>query len=154
MKNPLKLQYVEYDKLSPKQKEIYNFQKVASILADYGFNCIKLADDWKGADFLAYHKDGDQTLKVQLKSGMGIYKKFIGKHLYMCFPIGKMGHLRIWYLIPHDKLVEIVRKVTPNALRTKAWCEKGFYTWPDPPPKALRERLSGFARRSKYSCEL
>jgi hypothetical protein len=35
-------------------------QKVAAILGDYGFNCIKLADDWQGADFLPYHKDGSQ----------------------------------------------------------------------------------------------
>ena len=69
---------INYDELNSRQKEIYNFQKVASQLADYGFNCIKLSDDWQGADFLAYHKDGDQTLKVQLKSGMGIYTKYVG----------------------------------------------------------------------------
>ena len=32
---------VQYEKLNGKQKEIYNFQKVAAELADYGFNCIK-----------------------------------------------------------------------------------------------------------------
>ena len=62
----MKLQKVKYKELTAKQKEIFNFQKVAAQLADYGFNCIKLDDDWKGADFLAYHKDGE-TLKVQLK---------------------------------------------------------------------------------------
>ena len=66
----MKLEKVQYEDLNSKQKEIYNFQKVAAILADYGFNCIKLADDWQGADFLAYHKDGGQTLKVQLKGGL------------------------------------------------------------------------------------
>ena len=147
MKNPLKLQLVEFNGLSPKQKEIYNFQKVASILADYGFNCIKLADDWKGADFLAYHKDGDQTLKVQLKSRMAIHKKFIGKDLYMCFPIGKIYHLRIWHLIPHDALVEIVRQVAPKALEAKSWTEKGFFSWPRP-SKVMREKLSDFALKS------
>lgn len=39
---------------------------MAAKLADYGFNCIKLADDCQGADFLAYHKDGEETLEVQL----------------------------------------------------------------------------------------
>jgi hypothetical protein len=53
----MQLNKVSYDNLNSKQKEIYNFQKVAGLLADYGFNCIKLADDWQGADFLAYHKD-------------------------------------------------------------------------------------------------
>ena len=42
----MKLEKVQYENLNSKQKEIYNFQKVAAILADYGFNCIKLADDW------------------------------------------------------------------------------------------------------------
>ena len=41
----MQLQRIVYDELNPKQKEIYNFQKVAALLADYGFNCIKLEDD-------------------------------------------------------------------------------------------------------------
>ena len=44
---------IDYRQLNSKQKEIHNFQKVSAVLADYGFNCIKLADDWNGADFLA-----------------------------------------------------------------------------------------------------
>jgi hypothetical protein len=60
---------IRYAELNAKQKEIYNFQKVAALLAEYGFNCIKLADDWQGADFLAYHHHGDRTLKVQLRLG-------------------------------------------------------------------------------------
>ena len=55
----MKLTKINYDDLNPRQQEAYNFQKAASVLADYGFNCIKLADDWQGADFLAYHNDGD-----------------------------------------------------------------------------------------------
>ena len=63
----MKLERIQYQELNPRQQEIYNFQKIAAVLADFSFNCIKLADDWQGADFLAYHKDGGQTLKVQLK---------------------------------------------------------------------------------------
>ena len=55
-------------KLTPKQKEIYNFQLVAGHLARLGFNCLKLADDWQGADFLAYHFDGETTLKYSAQS--------------------------------------------------------------------------------------
>ena len=53
----MKLECIRYRELTAKQQEVYNFQKVASLLADYGFNCIKLDDDWQGADFLAYHAD-------------------------------------------------------------------------------------------------
>ena len=78
---------IDYAKLNSKQKEIYNFQKVAAVLADYGFNCIKLADDWLGADFIAYHRDAAQTLRVQLKSRLTIEQKYIGKDLFVTFPV-------------------------------------------------------------------
>jgi hypothetical protein len=42
------LKHIQYAALNSRQREIFNFQKIAAILADYGFNCIKLADDWQG----------------------------------------------------------------------------------------------------------
>ena len=78
----MELRRIDYDSLNGKQKEIYNFQKSAAVLADYGFNCIKLADDWQGADFLAYHKDGDETLRVQLKARLTIDRKYCGRGLW------------------------------------------------------------------------
>ncbi len=38
----MKLERVAYEQLTSRQKEIFNFQKAAAKLADYGFNCIKL----------------------------------------------------------------------------------------------------------------
>ena len=70
------LKEIEYSQLNAKQQEIYNFQKLAAVLADYGYNCIKLADDWQGADFLAYHIDGRNTIRVQLKGRIMIDKKY------------------------------------------------------------------------------
>ena len=101
----LKLHSIMYDELNSKQKEIYNFQKVAGLLTDFGFNCIKPDDDWQGADFLTYHKDGHETLKVQLKSRPAINEKYIGKDIYICFPIEGR-----WYLVSHDELLELVRQ--------------------------------------------
>lgn len=77
---------VEYKNLTARQKENYNFQQVASLLSIYGFNCIRLSDDWNGADFLAIHHASDETLKVQLKAGLEIHKKYFGKRLYIAFP--------------------------------------------------------------------
>ena len=68
-------------------------------MADYGFNCIKLTDDWQGADFLAYHFDGTTTLKVQLKSRLTINCKYADRDLWMNFPCKGS-----WYLVPHDDL--------------------------------------------------
>jgi hypothetical protein len=117
----MKLEKIEYRELNSKQQEIYNFQKVAAILADYGFNCIKLADDWQGADFLAYHKDGGQTLKVQLKGRLYVAKQYIGKDIFMTFPIE--GD---WYLVEHDELLKIIGGCTPW-LETSSWIEGGAY---------------------------
>lgn len=59
---------VPFKTLNAKQKEIYNFQKIAARLADYGYHSMWLSDDWQGADFLACHVDGKTVLRVQLKS--------------------------------------------------------------------------------------
>jgi hypothetical protein len=61
--NCTRFEKVNYDALTARQKELFNFQKIAATLADCGFNCIKLADDWQGADFLAYHING--TVEVE-----------------------------------------------------------------------------------------
>lgn len=117
----MKLTKIDRDSLNARQKEIFNFQKISGLLADYGFNCIKLADDWQGADFLAYHKDGLDTLKVQLKSRLTIAQKYQGKDLYLAFP-----HQELWYLVEHDTLIEIVGRHT-IWLNTDSWIKNGGY---------------------------
>ena len=120
----LRLQPIRYDDLNAKQKEIYNFQKIAAALADYGFNCIKLQDDWLGADFLAYHKDGSRTLRVQLKGRVTIDRKYLRRDLYIAFPFAEDG-LRVWYLAPHDELVRHIGEHT-NWLKTPSWRKGGY----------------------------
>lgn len=131
----MNLHRINYEELNGKQKEIYNFQKVSAELADYGFNCIKLADDWQGADFLAYHKDGKDTLKVQLKGRLTISKKYIDKEIFMAFPFG-----RHWYLISHESLVGEIRKNT-KWLETDSWINGGEYSSAKP-SKRLLEAIS------------
>ena len=70
---------IKYEDLNSRQQENYNFQKLASKLADYGFNCLRLSDDWQGADFIACHIDGKTFMKVQLKGRLSIEKKYDGK---------------------------------------------------------------------------
>ncbi|MGK2913277.1 MAG: hypothetical protein ACSLE5_02290 [Porticoccaceae bacterium] len=117
----MKFAKIEYTALNAKQKEIFNFQKIAGLLADYGYNCIKLADDWQGADFLAYHKDGKETLRVQLKSRLTIDKCYIGKNLRIAFPLHQA-----WYLVEHDRLVDVVGSTT-RWLHTESWLVNGRY---------------------------
>lgn len=136
----LELKPIRYDDLNAKQKEIYNFQKIAAALADYGFNCIKLQDDWLGADFLAYHKDGSQTLRVQLKGRVTIDKKYLERDLYITFPFQEYGG-RVWYLVPHDELVEHIGEHT-NWLNTPSW-KRGAYSSTSLNPQ-LREALEPY----------
>ena len=117
-----KFEQVRYETLNAKQKELFNFQKLAATLADYGFNCIKLADDWQGADFLAYRSDRDETLRVQLKSRITIQKKYLNKNIWMAFP-----HKGFWYLIEHDKLVTQVGEHT-DWLESPSWKNSNGYS--------------------------
>jgi frataxin-like iron-binding protein CyaY len=120
--NCTRFKKVPYDSLNARQKELFNFQKIAATLADCGFNCIKLADDWQGADFLAYNINGTTTLKVQLKSRLTIdKKKYSGKEIWIAFP-----YKGYWYLIEHVHLVEKVGKHT-KWLNSDSWKNKDGY---------------------------
>ena len=121
-KRPGNFKNMKYSDLNAEQNENYNFQKVAALLADYGFNCIRLSDDWQGADYLAYHVDGEQTLKVQLKSRLMIARKYEGKRLHIVFPLKEF-----WYLAVHDLFVRLVGKTT-NWLNTKSWLDRDAYS--------------------------
>jgi len=114
----MKLNKIDYKDLNPKAQEVYNFHKVAAILADYGYNCIWLTNDWCGADFIAVHHDHTSDIKVQLKGGISFAKKYRNKDLYIAFI--EKGEL---YLYPHDKILDQVEPVISD----KKWLEKGTY---------------------------
>jgi hypothetical protein len=125
-----KLTKINYTNLNSKQKENYNFQKVSSILADYGFATLRLSDDWQGADFIASHINGEDFIKVQLKSRFSIYKKYLNKDIWICFP-----YKGDWYMYPHDQILGEIESVT-NYQNTISWLEKGGYS-SDNIPKSM-----------------
>jgi hypothetical protein len=110
---------VDYNSLNAKQKENYNFHKVAAALADYGYNSMRLNDDWQGADFIAIK--GEEMIKVQLKGRFTIDKKYLGKEIYIAFI--EDGVIKIYY---HD---EVVNSLSGSILETKSWKEIGSYSW-------------------------
>ena len=131
-------QLIDYAKdLTKPQQENYNFQKVAGRLADYGFNCMRLTDDWEGADFLAVHKDGNHFLKVQLKGRLYIAKKYQGKEIYIAFP-----NEENIYIYPHDTMVDLIDK-NLKATQTQSWTEDGHYGFPKLPPK-IKDHLEKY----------
>ncbi|HLD23542.1 MAG TPA: hypothetical protein VJA83_06325 [Sulfuricurvum sp.] len=122
----MQLQKINYNDLNSKAKEMYNFQKVSSKLADYGFTTMWLNNDWQGADFIAIHIDGVTDIKVQLKARLSFNKKYVGKNIYICF----IEDSEI-YLYPHDLILEQIE----NKISDKTYLEKGSWS----SPKLTRE---------------
>ncbi len=122
--NKIVFSKINCDNLKAKQQENYNFQKVSSILADYGFVTMRLNDDWQGADFIAQHVSGT-FLKVQLKGRLEVNKKYIGKEIWMCFPADDWKGC---YLFSHDEVMNWLLSNT-NIGNTPGWKTKGIYNW-------------------------
>lgn len=129
---------IQYGNLNSRQKENFNFQKIAAELADYGFNCMWLNDDWQGADFIACHIDGNSFIKIQLKGRLTLDKKYNGKDIYIAFNQNNQ-----WYIYPHDQLqAQLLEKGFISG--TKSWDENGKYCWPNI-PKNIFEHMSQYA---------
>ena len=129
---------VSYEKLNARQKENHNFHKVAAIMADYGFNSMRLNDDWSGADFLAVHIDGETILRVQLKSALTIAKKYIGRNLRIAFPDGDGA-----YVFPHDEFVEEAGR-QGKMIHAEAWKKENGLFQMSPTPKWARKFLAPY----------
>lgn len=117
------LEKISYSELNSKQKENYNFHKVAAALADYGFNSLRLNDDWQGADFIAIN--GDNMMKIQLKGRFTVDKKYINKSIYIAFI--ENGVIKLY---AHDQAVLLL---PVNIKNSKSWLENGGYSWGQTP---------------------
>lgn len=129
---PYQFQRVEYDDLNSRQQENFNFQKVAGHLADFGFNCIRLSDDWQGADFIACHRDGQTYLKVQLKGRLEISRRYCGKDIYIAFIYTNKDGSKDVYVYPHDLMMaRLVAWGTASGqlVNTVSWRDRGAYSW-------------------------
>jgi hypothetical protein len=72
---------------------------VAARLAVYGFNGLRLSDEWRGIDCIAYHFNGSTLLKAQFKGGLNIDLKHSGENIDIAFCAEG-----IWCLYPHDEV--------------------------------------------------
>jgi hypothetical protein len=115
---------VSYRNLNARQQENYNMLKLGAVIADYGYDLIRLSDDWQGADCIANHIDGSTFLRIQLKGRLTIDKKYLEKDLYIAF-----RNNDDWYLYPHDELIEKLHE-SGIAIHTNSWVDKGHYSWP------------------------
>ena len=123
----MELNKIKYTDLNSRQKENYNYHKVASALADYGYDCMRLNNDWQGADFIAVHNDGKQMLKIQLKGRFTIDKKYQKKDIYIAFL--EEGIVKIY---KHDEVIDFLPDNIKNSV---SWAEKDGYSWGKTPKK-------------------
>ena len=129
------MEKIKYTDLNKRQQENYNFCKVASTLADYGFNCLRLTDDYNGADFIALHSDGSHMM-VQLKGRWTIDKKYMGKNIHICFT-----HEGKVYLYNHDDMVNECMH-SNKYVPTDSWVKKGAYSIKGCPPKGFESLIT------------
>lgn len=128
---------IDYQQLNARQKENFNFQKIAAKLADYGFNCLWLNDDWQGADFIACHIDGHHFLKIQLKGRLTLDKKYNGKDIYIAFKCEDS-----WYLYPHDQLQSELLNIGLMQ-GSRSWEQTGCYSWASL-PKVIQQQIKQY----------
>ena len=120
-----------------KPQEAYNYAKVASVLADYGFECQHYWNDVNGADFIAHNAELGVTLPIQQKSAMQVEPKYRGKGLWIVFQ-----WCRVWYLIKHDELWDIIANNT-TAMQTKSF-QKEQRVFKHKPSKELKALLEPY----------
>jgi hypothetical protein len=125
----MKFERVEYLRLNARQKENFNCQKLGARLADYGFTVMRLTDDYNGADMVAWHVNGRDFLRIQVKGRCTIDHKYKGKDIWIAFRDGED-----WYVYPHDVVVSLLTTTdVPGQLSvalTKSWSEKEGYSFP------------------------
>jgi hypothetical protein len=60
-----------------------------------------MSDEWQGTHVLACQVNGNTLLRVQLKDRLSIDEKYLGRGIYIAFPLGES---KDWYLFPHDEV--------------------------------------------------
>jgi hypothetical protein len=106
-------------------REVINRNIVVSLALEQGFNAYLPVYDG-GIDFILCRESDGQLLQVQLKGRLMIDKKYIGRNIWMAFPISDD-----WYLMPHDKILALA-EADGKTTRSKSWAESGAYSWPKP----------------------
>jgi len=112
------------DRYKGQVREVINRNTVITLALGQGFNAFLPVYDG-GVDFVLYRESDNRLQKVQLKSRWTIDKKYIGRDIWIAFPM--KGE---WYLMPHDKMIELAK--VEGTTNTKSWIAGGAYSKPRP----------------------
>lgn len=128
---------------SAKTTEAINLNEVSSLLMQRGYMVYRPEADVGGVDFLVGSPYG-VVQKCQLKSRAFVqWGKYGARGIHMVFPGQGEAGAREWYLIPHDKLFDILKGKHGDAPK---WDHPvhGEY-WHCPVSKDLAGELEGHA---------
>ena len=106
-------------------REVINRNIVVSLALEQGFNAFLPVYDG-GVDFILFNEEKNVVRKVQLKGRWTIDKKYIGRDIWMAFPIDGR-----WYLMPHDLMLQHA-EADGQTLQSASWIDGGAYSKPKP----------------------
>ncbi len=109
------------DRYRSQIREAINRNVVVSLALEQGFNAFLPVYDG-GVDFILYRETDGAVRKVQLKGRWTIDRKYVGRDIWVAFPIGEN-----WHLMPHDLMLEHA-EADGKALKSASWLEKGGYS--------------------------
>ena len=118
-----------------------NLGYAAEALAGAGYTCTSPPPGLEETDIIARRQDDDSTIRVRCPGRLHISKQRIGKDIHIVFP----DQDGIWYLGPHDELVDIIGRSTPW-LDSYSWRVAGGYS-SAAPSRRLRDAIRHFALR-------
>ena len=118
-----------------------NLGYAAEALAGAGYTCTSPPPGLEETDIIARRQDDDSTIRVRCPGRLHISKQRIGKDIHIVFP----DQDGIWYLGPHDELVDIIGRSTPW-LDSYSWRVAGWYS-SAAPSRRLRDAIRHFALR-------
>ena len=116
-----------------------NLGYAAEALAGAGYTCTSPPPGLEETDIIARRQDDDSTIRVRCPGRLHISKQRIGKDIHIVFP----DQDGIWYLGPHDELVDIIGRSTPW-LDSYSWLVAGWYS-SVAPSRRLRDAIRPFA---------
>ena len=119
-----------------------NLNDAAAVLAQCGYACSSPPIGMTGVDLIARRNDGTPAISARCPGRLDIRKRQLGQGVHVVFP----DQEGMWYLVPHDELVEISERNTPW-LDSPSWRVKGWYSSRSP-SRRLRAALHGFALNS------
>lgn len=121
---------MDLQRVSGQIREVQNRNALVSRALDVGYIAFLPVCDL-GVDLILHREADGDTRLVQLKSRWSIARKYLGRNIWIAFPIEDA-----WFLAPHDDMVEVAK--ARGYTDTKSWTEAGIYYVPGA-PKWVRE---------------